>query len=78
MLTVKLGQKNPLRVLDCKEETCQKVIHSPAFPLVQDFLCEECREYQDDLMEILRELDISFSINPLFGKRFRLLYENCF
>lgn len=58
------AEKNPLRVLDCKEETCQKVIHSPAFPLVQDFLCEECREHQDDLMEILRELDISFSINP--------------
>jgi len=56
--------KNPLRVLDCKEEVCQEVIHSSVFPLVQDFLCEECREHQDDLIEILRELDISFSINP--------------
>lgn len=58
------AEKNPLRVLDCKEETCQEVIHSPVFPVVQDFLCEECREHQENLMEILKELGIPFSINP--------------
>ncbi len=57
-------EKNPLRVLDCKEETCQEVIHSSVFPVVQDFLCEECREHQENLMEILKELGIPFSINP--------------
>lgn len=58
------AEKNPLRVLDCKEETCQEVFRSSAFPVVQDFLCGECERHQETLEEILRELDIPFSLNP--------------
>jgi len=57
-------ERNPLRVLDCKVETCRAVLGSPLFPNFQDFLCRECRQHQEELLEALAILQIPFVINP--------------
>ncbi|MGQ9473213.1 MAG: histidine--tRNA ligase [Candidatus Caldatribacteriaceae bacterium] len=57
-------QKNPLRVLDCKVETCQAIFQSPAFPSLQDFLCEHCQKHQEELFKDLTMLHIPFVVNP--------------
>ena len=45
--------RNPLRVLDCKNEGCRAVVRSA--PSIQEFLCDPCREHFD---EVKRQLDL--------------------
>lgn len=54
--------KNPLRVLDCKEDKCFQV--SSGAPQSIDHLCDECRVHFKTLLEYLDELDLPYSINP--------------
>ena len=54
-------EKNPLRVLDCKEERCQPVIAGA--PRLHDYLCEECRSHFERLQEYLRALAIDYVID---------------
>ncbi|NTX06735.1 histidine--tRNA ligase [Myxococcus sp. CA040A] len=55
-------EKNPLRVLDCKNPTCQAV--AAKGPNVLEFLCEPCRAHFDDVQRKLTALDIKFVVNP--------------
>ena len=52
---------NPLRVLDCKEESC-RVLTADA-PLLADHLCEACSEHFEGLQDSLRNLGIDFEID---------------
>jgi histidyl-tRNA synthetase len=56
--------ENPLRVLDCKNETCQAVFREVSFPSIQDFLCAECRRHEERLFSLLKRLGIPFVVNP--------------
>ncbi|MEW6066945.1 MAG: histidine--tRNA ligase [Nitrospirota bacterium] len=53
---------NPLRILDCKVDTCIKLRKDT--PKVTDFLCSECREHFDTLLSLLNLLNIPYVINP--------------
>jgi len=53
--------KNPLRLLDCKNETCQPVIAKA--PIMSDYLCEECRTHFNSLRHYLKLSDKDYSIN---------------
>ncbi len=53
--------RNPLRVLDCKVETCQEAVKEA--PKMVDFLCDECRDHYARLKEYLSELGVSFREN---------------
>ncbi len=53
--------RNPLRVLDCKVETCQEAVKEA--PKMVDFLCDECRYHYARLKEYLSELGVSFREN---------------
>ncbi len=55
-------ETNPLRVLDCKVETCQEVIDS--LPRIADNLCAECSRHFEEVKNYLREADIAFEIDP--------------
>lgn len=55
-------EKNPLRVFDCKNEKCQKIYGSA--PNVVEYLCDECKSHFDDLKKGLKELGITYKINP--------------
>jgi histidyl-tRNA synthetase len=52
---------NPLRVLDCKDEECRKVIASA--PKTTDFLCIECRNHFEGLQKYLKLNGINYGIN---------------
>jgi len=54
--------KNPLRLLDCKEEKC--ITLREEAPQIVDFLCDECREHFIKVLEYLDELDIPYNLNP--------------
>ena len=55
-------EKNPLRLLDCKEEGC-RVINANA-PSILDYLCEDCATHFEDLKSYLSLAGISYEINP--------------
>jgi len=54
---------NPLRILDCKNESCQTILHDARFPKIQDYLCEECAVHQKQLIDILGGVHIQPVIN---------------
>ncbi len=54
-------QLSPLRVLDCKEETCSKVIAGAPAP--REHLCSECSKHFSQFTERLKETDIRFEID---------------
>lgn len=54
-------EKNPLRVLDCKEERCQAVIAGA--PSVLECLDEECTAHFQLVQDILTELGIGFAVD---------------
>lgn len=53
--------KNPLRILDCKEKTCQELMVD--LPQTVDNLCEGCREHFVKVLEFLDELEIPYTLN---------------
>lgn len=55
-------EKNPLRLLDCKEEDCR--ILAQLAPKLADYLCEECKQHHKDLKEFLTEMKIEYVENP--------------
>ena len=55
-------EKNPLRVLDCKEEGCQAIIADA--PSVLDCLDEECTAHFEKVQAILKENGIPFTVDP--------------
>ncbi|NOJ95360.1 histidine--tRNA ligase [Corallococcus sp. CA049B] len=54
-------ERNPLRVLDCKNEKCQSV--AAAGPNVLEFLCEPCRAHFNDLQRKLELLGVRYVVN---------------
>lgn len=54
--------KNPLRVLDCKVEGCQKV--RDRAPQMVDFLSDENKNHFMKVLEFLDEVDVSYHLNP--------------
>jgi len=55
-------EKNPLRILDCKEEKCKAVTKNA--PKILDFLCDDCKAHFEAVQSILTDLGIKFTINP--------------
>lgn len=55
-------EKNPLRILDCKEPGCQRVVEEA--PQIVDWLCVECREHFVKVLEFLDELEVPYVLNP--------------
>ncbi|MDP2950836.1 MAG: ATP phosphoribosyltransferase regulatory subunit, partial [bacterium] len=55
-------KKNPLRILDCKEEKCERVKKS--CPQILDHLCKGCHDHFKALLEFLEPAGIPFSLNP--------------
>ena len=55
-------EKNPLRILDCKEEACAKI--NEGAPRSIDYLCDECREHFEKLCAILDSCGVKYKINP--------------
>ncbi len=55
-------KENPLRILDCKEEKCQRV--KAGAPQIIDHLCEHCHAHFKQVLEFLDELELPYTLNP--------------
>lgn len=60
-------EKNPLRLLDCKVDTCKAIFEKPEIQKViqSDFICEECAQHYKELKSYLDELNIPYVENKL-------------
>jgi histidyl-tRNA synthetase len=54
--------ENPLRILDCKDEKCQRIILNA--PQIVDHLCEQCHLHFKEVLEFLDELQLPYHLNP--------------
>ena len=54
--------KNPMRMLDCKEEKCKKM--NVGAPKMIDFLCEECQEHFENVKKYINKAGIKYEIDP--------------
>jgi len=55
------ARENPLRVFDCKKESCRRA--TAGAPTIGSQLCPRCREHFDRVMVHLDRLDISFEVD---------------
>jgi len=54
-------QKNPLRVLDCKNEKCQELYKDA--PSILDHLCDDCRDHFSQVEKGLGLLNVPYKVN---------------
>lgn len=54
-------EKNPMRILDCKDENCKKL--NIGAPMMIDYLCDECKEHFENVKAALDNLNISYKID---------------
>ena len=55
-------EKNPLRVLDCKNDRCKEVVKDS--PKILDFLCDECKTHFEMVKKFLKYFKVDYKINP--------------
>ena len=54
--------KNPMRILDCKEKKCKEF--NQGAPMMIDYLCDECKEHFENVKEMLDSADVKYTIDP--------------
>jgi len=55
-------EKNPLRILDCKEEKCNAICEGA--PTILDCLCDECQDHFEELQSCLKSVGVDFEVDP--------------
>lgn len=60
--------KNPLRLLDCKEEKCQQLASTA--PRLLDHLTEESRKHFEGVLSLLDELEVRYVVKPSLVRGF--------
>jgi len=55
-------KESPLRILDCKEEKCRKVVELA--PQMIDHLCKDCHDHFKEVLEFLDDLNLPYHLNP--------------
>ncbi len=55
-------KENPLRVLDCKQEKCQKIKEEA--PQMIDHLCLQCHQHFKKVLEYLDEIELPYHLSP--------------
>ncbi|MDE7082850.1 MAG: histidine--tRNA ligase [Clostridia bacterium] len=53
--------KNPLRILDCKEEKCKTVAKNA--PKITDYLCDDCKKHFEGVRSLLDAQGLEYSVN---------------
>ncbi|MBE7083221.1 MAG: histidine--tRNA ligase [Clostridiales bacterium] len=54
--------KNPLRILDCKNDDCKKI--NEGAPKILDYICEDCSNHLETVKKLLDVANVSYKINP--------------
>ena len=55
-------EKNPLRLLDCKEENCKKI--NVNAPKILDYLCDECGAHFEEVKTCLTLAGVEYEVDP--------------
>ena len=55
--------RNPLRIFDCKNESCQAILREVEAPTVLQCLCDACRSHFSAVTELLQDVGVRFVIN---------------
>jgi len=56
-------EKNPLRILDCKNKECGVIVKDA--PIILDYLCQECSTHFEELQSFLSAANIDYKVNPM-------------
>ena len=54
-------EKNPLRILDCKEEGCKEIAKNA--PKITDYLCDDCKKHFESVKSLLTAQGVEYSVN---------------
>ncbi|MBR2449479.1 MAG: histidine--tRNA ligase [Clostridia bacterium] len=54
--------KNPLRILDCKNDECKKITEKA--PKILDYICEDCSNHLEKVKKLLDIAGVEYKINP--------------
>ncbi|WP_288301623.1 histidine--tRNA ligase [uncultured Veillonella sp.] len=54
--------KNPLRILDCKNESCKAL--TIGVPEIHENLCDECHDHFEELKQYLTAAGVNYNVNP--------------
>lgn len=55
-------EKNPMRMLDCKEEGCKAI--TAGAPAITDYLCDDCKKHFEEVKKLLNLSGVEFAVNP--------------
>ncbi|MBQ3220139.1 MAG: histidine--tRNA ligase [Clostridia bacterium] len=55
-------EKNPLRILDCKNEECKKITANA--PKILDYICDDCKAHLEKVKKLLDVAGVSYKIDP--------------
>ena len=55
-------EKNPMRIIDCKEEGCKAI--AAGAPRMLDYLCDDCRAHFEEVKRLLSEAGVSYAVDP--------------
>lgn len=55
-------EKNPMRILDCKEKSCNEITKNA--PIILDYICDECDSHFTQVKRYLDALNIKYNIDP--------------
>ena len=55
-------ERNPMRILDCKEERCKEICRSA--PRTLDYLCDDCRAHFEGLKRCLDTCGVKYVVDP--------------
>ncbi len=54
-------QKNPLRVLDCKNDDCKKITANA--PKIIDYICEDCSNHFEKVKSLLDAVNVEYTVD---------------
>lgn len=55
-------EKNPLRVLDCKNDKCREITKDA--PKILDYICDDCKTHFEKVQELLTVAGVEFKVDP--------------
>ena len=55
-------EKNPMRILDCKEEGCKRFTSNA--PKMLDYLCDDCKDHFETVKSLLTASKVEYEIDP--------------
>lgn len=60
-------EKNPLRMLDCKNEECKIIFEKEEIKevILKDFICDECKNHFEELKNYLNKINIKYEIDKM-------------